>query len=919
MEVESKSPEELEMQAAAARAAAAPPDDSEAVQALVNLRTTAVSEEEMKDILTFLQKPDIDSILQEARESIDSSGGRDEVQRSEAALMPVRTEDEMNVLRSLAEFRAGRPEAPPAGAPPAAALLIDDGTKAGIIGRLFPPGAAAAPPAPPKKYGFDILDEGPANPLFCHVFFINALLTVLDPMCHDGLYPKDHPKFKSHYTRIMDRFSAAFTAAGCADLVEKFKRLTMNPGGDSVAKAIMNAQVNELLARLGVELAKSGDISYNDLPTHLNSDAFPTGIEFVFDSATGDIGDAFKKVSPAKRFTVGYSPAGAADPGPSGKSIVDKAGGNLTWVVQPRVDFFPPFRMPFCRNKGQIEWMDGIPPGQNDKSTIVRHSMNTDDGPFIAHLNNRGPSIENIQKIVSEMMGQVRLEIGGKYNNFTITPGSSGRALFTWKTAPGGKPSGGVFNVEFGANLLNDPALLTLYIANYKHEGDANVLGAAGYSKNNTPRVKKYLGTVEFLGAGTAAIMAESETGTLHMGRKTARDIHKREPTTPPTREECETVIDRINTLLGGAVSGQTSRTRRQLTARGSHLFDEALKFAQSKVEAHLKTEIHENWESKPYAQILRSYVLMQIELNIEMNLKHNDVFVNPAAIAVTVDSMRVLDGVYRDQNSLFEKLCEIDLSVINDAAAFMKSSKKGMGGEYPTDINSVKTFLEDIIGIDEYHSTVAGVYFDLYMNSAALNSKRSIGRIERTFKITELITESEARVASLEFIDKGTFRKQIVADYLRYREVSGADAVPGKEYAWIYFVHTLRNGYSDKAATIEKAAERLAVVTEARERPSVAERVEDMRKGARESARDRVRTAVAEAEAKKSGIPMPINTEGVPGKSPKGRRGRIGGTLKRSHQCPDCQQALADRQKRRTRRKRRHGEPKVTVEIVAL
>lgn len=51
----------------------------------------------------------------------------------------------------------------------------------------------------------------------------------------------------------------------------------------------------------------------------------------------------------------------------------------------------------------------------------------------------------------------------------------------------------------------------------------------------------------------------------------------------------------------------------------------------------------------------------------------------------------------------------------------------------------------------------------------------------------------------------------------------------------------------------------------------------------------------------------------------PPGPDPQDGGTLKRSHQCPDCQQALADRRKRRTRRKRRHGEPKVTVEITAL
>jgi hypothetical protein len=149
------------------------------------------------------------------------------------------------------------------------------------------------------------------------------------------------------------------------------------------------------------------------------------------------------------------------------------------------------------------------------------------------------------------------------------------------------------------------------------------------------------------------------------------------------------------------------------------------------------------------------------------------------------------------------------------------------------------------------------------------------------------MIPEPQARLESLEAAHPSTIQKSIIREYIEVRK-SGSK-LSGKEYAWRQLIKFLKVGYDDASVVIVPVGI-------------------DMSKEV-----GRMKDDGEEEEA--LGLPpLPVSrtSSGLPAPP------TMGGTLKRSHQYAD-RQALADRRKRRTRRKPRHGEPKVTVEIVAL
>jgi hypothetical protein len=852
-------------------------------------------------------------------------------------------------------------EAPPTEAAPAAAPETQDWypvtpeQKNVVLTTLFPGGEVR--PLPPIKCGLDILDEGPTNPLYCDVFFLMSVLTVLDPMCHDKLYPKKHARFPDHYSNIRNQFKVAFREVGCEELIPKFMSITANVNGDQSAKAIMAGLYSELTRKLGLQLREES-YSYDDggVLNFLNS--LPTDTRFMFDSVRGHLKDIFPTVQ-GKNFYVRYSPLAGIDPGPKGTNYINDTTVRYDVVSEPQRT--PTRAMPWATSE-TASWMDGTPTKSTTSPRVTHTMVFPHFGTVTATLNNRGASVSVIRKIVAELITLPRiLPVNRVYSTFIIEISPDGkRARFTStvkeetvkskkskstskKTAPqtlSAEPSGGgVFIVEFDVALLSNIPIATFIIATYKHLGDAGVLAACGFSLNVLLDMFIVHFSVEELAPTTP--MGRQNTISARMRDDYIHVVYKGEPLLPD-RERSSLIIDKINTSLDSGFCKWASRRegfeRKSLTPRGRALFQEALNFGVRELDKYFIVK-NINLDTSLYAKVLRLFIMRQLEDNIEMSLKYDDTFVDPRKLMGSLRSLGLLDSVYKDADSIYGALCKLDVSKVDDLVTgkYHQNSKD-------TSAERSQSFFEDVIGIDERSSKIA-TYYLTFIGRGSLTSR--FNATGKTFTLeAEMIPEDEALRESEDVVTLKDFESILARDYKNYIATSFRGAAPeeiGKHldrFLWKGLSTTLEDAAANAAFEEQSsklaAAARRAAKGDAIPAPPRATRKEALNILERQTSIPTTHTTKQGPD----GDPVPMEKQRVKDLRPGPKTGAIfaakanikksriadlkrpgvtGGTLKRSHQCPDCQQALADRRKRRTRRKRRHGEPKVTVEIVAL
>jgi hypothetical protein len=799
-----------------------------------------------------------------------------------------------------------------------------------IIGNLFVEGAPVAVPSQ-TKYGFEILNEGPkpGDDLFFHAFHLNSLLSVLDPMSHDKIYPKNHLEFGNHYTEIINTFSRRIRTLGesvglaepeIVKFITKFKNLTANPPADKKAKNLMKTQVDEFLVRIGAEPTMTNTVEY----VNLDLNALPDESRIVVDSLTSDYGAPLSKLRPDKKLIVQLTPFGGADPGPSGAELV-RTYSRLRGEVVGLPDCSPNYGMPWAVGQIKASWGEDPAPAFDATSPLVKLEMLTIDGLIRSFVDNRGPSISKIQKVVLELMDQPLGErlVVKNYATFTLTDISGAGTpsdprvlgfrhpiLFTCTAKPTSKDGSesasdaGRFFMVFEVALLSNIPRLTFYIGNHKHQGDAGTRWISGFIEN-IRRVEMGIifihVTVEELTKGFMAAMASILTFVWHLGKYTTSLTSKGDPIPPLDKSRVEELIIKINNTLRGEVSVQLSELRRALTEKGKSLYKKAIVYGNLELKKYIDARFRSgSWQNNPYIQLLRAFVLINIMDTIKTNLLHNDIYNNPGKLLTNLNSAGILNSVYNKSEKVYEKLCNLDTAIFDsiNVPYYPGSGNLGTG---PIDAaNASLPFFEEVLGMSSPTSNIAASYFALWVFTTSLDTAGGKGSLRGAksdrIKRTAMIPEPQARLESLEAAHPSTIQKSIIREYIEVRK-SGSK-LSGKEYAWRQLIKFLKVGYDDASVVIVPVGIDM----------STAER--------------RMKDDGEEEEA--LGLPpLPVSPAGSPAVS-RTSSGlpappTMGGTLKRSHQCPDCRQALADRRKRRTRRKPRHGEPKVTVEIVAL
>ena len=320
--------------------------------------------------------------------------------------------------------------------------------------------------------------------------------------------------------------------------------------------------------------------------------------------------------------------------------------------------------------------------------------------------------------------------------------------------------------------------------------------------------------------------------------------------------------------------------------------------------------------------------------------------------------SIRVLEKIYQTNETAYEKLCSMETSFFaNMKEPFFRYKRDEIGNDARSAGESSIEFFKDVLGFDEGKSKVAAGYLGLYMFPAAIQTSAKTNKPSRAFKerrveYTEKALEDTAGVESRDVLPPAELQLQMIATYLD--EYPGPERPASEDYLWNKILDCLKDNYYDaKAIATGLAAKAEAeapahpvnpFAIDGEEPPLLKPPTEGaptegayMDPGYHAEEELRVSTSGVGSKRKKRPSISPDADDGpgedttsrAPGdtaEQPAAKRpastaatSAFGGTLKRSHQCPDCRRALADRRKRRTRRKRRHGEPKVTVEIVAL